>query len=107
MAPSCEQSRNHESLLLAHPIGGHCARASRSAKLKLVNSQQLKLYFKLVNKNLPEYFNAMPIVHNSDIHTYHTRNNNNIYINRVNHNFATNCIIHSIIHTVNNVPFEI
>ena len=31
--------------------------------------EQLKLYFKVVNKNLSEYFNTMPIVHNSDIQT--------------------------------------
>ena len=42
--------------------------------LDIFKLQQLEFYFKLVNKILPEYFNAIPIVHKSDSHTYHTRN---------------------------------
>ena len=64
--------------------------------------QQLKFYFKLINKFLPEYFNHIP--YNFEIHQYYTRGRNNLFIPRTTHEFATKYIRHNIIQTVNNTP---
>ena len=66
--------------------------------------QQLKFYFKLINKLLPEYFNHIPDTHNFEIHQYYTRRKNNLFIPRTTHDFATKYIRHNIIQTVNNTP---
>ena len=65
---------------------------------------QLKFYFKLINKLLPEYFNHIPYTHNFDIHQYYTRGRNNLFIPRTTHEFATKYIRHNRIQTVNNTP---
>ena len=66
--------------------------------------QQLKMFYKLVRKDLPEYFNTIPVTKLSDIHDHVTRNRNTYYTNRVAHKFADKCFRQSIFHTVNHVP---
>ena len=66
--------------------------------------QQLKLYFKLINKLLPNYFNHIPYTHNYEIHQYSTRGRNNLFIPRTTHEFVTKYIRHNIIQIVNNTP---
>ena len=66
--------------------------------------QQLKCYFKLISKLLPEYFNHIPYIHNFEIHQYYTRGRNNMFIPRTTHEFATKYTRHNIIQTVNNTP---
>ena len=46
--------------------------------------QQLKFYFRLINKLLPEYFNHIP----------YRKERNNLFIPRITHEFATNIIQH-------------
>ena len=65
--------------------------------------QQLKMFYKLVRKDLPEYFNTIPVTMLSDIHDHVTRNRNTYYKNRVAHKFADKCFRQSIFHTVNHV----
>ena len=65
--------------------------------------QQLKFYFKLIIKLLPEYFNHIP--YNFEIHQYYTCGGNNMFIPRTTHKFATKYLIrHNIIQTVDNTP---
>ena len=66
--------------------------------------QQLKFYFKLINKLLPEYFNHIPYTHNFEIRQYYIRGRNNLFISRATHEFATKCTRHNIIQIVNNTP---
>ena len=44
----------------------------------------LKLFYKYVNKNLPEYFQAMSFIYHSEIHSHHTRHRNNFVIPKYN-----------------------
>ena len=67
--------------------------------------QQLKFYFKLINKLLPEYFNHIPYTHNFEIHQNYTCGRNNMFIPRATHEFPTKYIRHNNYNkTVNNTP---
>ena len=66
--------------------------------------QQLKFYFKLVNMELPTYFNNMTCQHNYEVHQHSTRAAISLFIPHVNHEFAKKCIRYSIIQTVNDTP---
>ena len=67
----------------------------------ILKLQELKFYCKLINHQLPSYFNRIPIVLNSAVHQHTTRTESNIFITRVNHEYAKRCIRYRIIHTVN------
>ena len=69
--------------------------------------QQLKFYFKLVNMELPTYFNNMACQHNYEVHQHNTRAARSLFIPQVNHEFAKKCIRYSIIQTVNRTPAPI
>ena len=62
--------------------------------------QQLKLYFKLNQNHLPEYFNTILTLKACDVHNHLTRNRSDLCINRVNHTFAEKCIRYSLLKTV-------
>ena len=66
--------------------------------------QQLKFYFKLINKLLTEYFNHIPYTCNIEIHQSYTGGRNNMFIPRATHEFATKYTRHNIIQTVDNTP---
>ena len=69
--------------------------------------QQLKFYFKLVNMELPTYFNNISLQHNYEVHQHNTRAARSLFIPQVNHEFAKKCIRYSIIQTVNRTPAPI
>ena len=66
--------------------------------------QQLKFFYKLTHKDLPEYFNGISLIQVGDIHDHITRNRNDFYIQRIYHQFAEKSIRHSIFHTINDAP---
>ena len=67
----------------------------------ILKLQQLKCYHKLINKQLPGYFTCFPITHATEIYQHNTRAASNLFITRVNHEFAKKSLRHSIILTVN------
>ena len=60
--------------------------------------QELKLYYKLVHRQLPSYFNCTTI---NAVHQHNTRPSGNLYSDRVKHEFSKRCIRFSVIDTVN------
>ena len=58
--------------------------------------QQFKFIYKLLNNNLPHYFNSIPVTHNRDIHQYNTRLRNNLLVPNIQHEFARKCIRNQI-----------
>ena len=65
---------------------------------------EIKLYYKLINKQLPQYFNSFTCEANSDIHGYNTRSRNKLHLPKTNHNFAQNNLRYRIIQTLNKLP---
>ena len=65
---------------------------------------EIKLYYKLINKQLPLYFNSFTCEANSDIHGYNTRSRNKLHIPKTNHDFAQNNLIYRIIQPLNKLP---
>ena len=77
-------------------------------KLKDIHKiQQLKLYYKLKQNNLPEYFNTILTLKACNAHNHLTRNRSDFLINRVNHTFAEKCISYYLQKTVDSVPASI
>ena len=66
--------------------------------------QELKFYHKLINRQLPKYFECFVYQTNLDLHNYNTRRGHRLHIPRINHAFAKLNIRHSVIQTVNNMP---
>ena len=65
--------------------------------------QQLKFFFKLTHKDLPEYFNAISLIQVGDIHDHITRNRKKITLK----GFIINSpkkVLDSICHTLNDAP---
>ena len=50
--------------------------------------QLLKFLFKLVNKQLPTYFNQLPFPFNNQLHHHETRGCKRAFVPRVNHEFS-------------------
>ena len=50
--------------------------------------QLLKFLFKLVNKQLPTYFNQLPFSFNNQLHHHETRGCKRAFVPRVNHEFS-------------------
>ena len=50
--------------------------------------QELKFYFKCVHKILPSYLQQWPLTTNTDIHTYNTRQQNELHIVDTKHTFC-------------------
>ena len=66
--------------------------------------QELKFYHKLINRQLPKYFERFVYQTNLDLHNYNTRRGHRLHIPRINHAFAQLNIRHSVIQTVNSIP---
>ena len=60
-------------------------------------------YHKLINRQLPKYFECFVYQTNIDLHNYNTRRGHRLHIPRINHAFAQLNIRHSVIQTVNNM----
>ena len=54
----------------------------------ILKLQQLKLYHKLINKQLPGYITCFPITPATEIHQHSTRAASKLFITRANHEFA-------------------
>ena len=65
---------------------------------------ELKCYHKLINRQLPKYFERFVYQTNLDLHNYNTRRGHRLHIPRINHAFAQLNIRHSVIQTVNSIP---
>ena len=66
--------------------------------------QLLKFIYKLINKQLPDYFNQNLLLYNTQRHQHATRACTNVFIPRVNHEFAKRNIRFSIAKIFNNSP---
>ena len=66
--------------------------------------QELKFYHKLINRQLPKYFERFVYQTNLDLYNYNTRRGHILHIPRINHAFAQLNIRHSAIQTVNSMP---
>ena len=66
--------------------------------------QLLKFIYKLINKQLPYYFNQNLLLYNTQHHQHATRACTNVFIPRVNHEFAKRNIRFSIAKIFNNSP---
>ena len=56
--------------------------------------QLLTFLFKLVNKQLPAYFNQLPFAFNNQLHNHETRGFKRAFVPRVNHEFSKRNIRH-------------
>ena len=72
----------------------------------LLRLNELKFYYRYVNKLVLEYFSSdnadFNFLTNSNIHEHNTRQRNRLHIARTSHKYADKCIRHSIPKTVNN-----
>ena len=87
----------------------HTAPLFKQLKLLTLNDiivlQELKFYFKfVVNKILPSYLQQWQLTTNTDIHTYNTRQQNELHIVGTKHAFAKQCLKHNLQKTLNNIP---
>ena len=80
------------------------------SKLKLLKVkdicklQEIKCYFKLINRQLPHYFNNFNYQDNLEIHHHNTRSRLKLHNPRTNHIFVDQNLRHSMIQTINHVP---
>ena len=65
--------------------------------------QELQFYHKLINRQLPKYFERFIYQTNLELHNYNTRRGHRLHIPRINHAFAQLNIRHSVIQTVNSM----
>ncbi len=77
----------------------------------LLRLNELKFYYKYVNKMVPEYFSSdnsdFNLLTNSSIHEHNTRQRNKLHIAKTYHKYADKCIRHNIPKTVNNTNSNI
>ena len=66
--------------------------------------QELKFYFTFVHKILPYYLQQWQLTTNTDIHTYNTRQQNELHIVGTKHTFAKQCLKHNLPKTLNSIP---
>ena len=81
-------------------VTGECSSSIRKL-------QELKFYYKLVHKQLPSYFNCISVTTINTVHQHNTRQSENLYSDRVKHDFAKRCIRFSVIDTVNKTDTSI
>ena len=62
--------------------------------------QELNLYYKLVHRQLPSYFNCIYVTTINAVHQHNTRRSGNLYSDRVKHDVAKRFIRFSVIDTV-------
>ena len=66
--------------------------------------QELTFYHKLINRQLPKYFERFVYQTNLELQNYNTRRGHRLHIPRINRAFAQLYIRHSVIQTVNSMP---
>ena len=68
----------------------------------------LKFYYKLIHKNIPQYFYTnMSLAQHSHIHYFPTQNNKNILAPKIRHDLAIKCIRYSTTQIVSTSPIYI
>ena len=67
----------------------------------------LKFYYKYVNNELPLFFNSFSIMPRSEMHTYDTRQKENMCTNPSIHCFADKCVRSQLPIALNNTPLRI
>ncbi len=65
---------------------------------------EIKLYYKLVNKQQPQYVNSFTHETNSDIHSHNTSRRNELHIPKTKHDFAKTNLRDRILQTINELP---
>ena len=79
---------------------GHTAPLFKKLKLltlkDIIVLQELKFDFKYVHKILPSYLQQWQLTTNTDIHTYNTRQQNELHIVGTKHTFAKQCLKHNL-----------
>ena len=65
---------------------------------------EIKFYYKLVNKQQPQYFNSFTHETNSAIHSHNTRRRNELHIPKTKHDFAKTNLRYRILQTINELP---
>ena len=73
----------------------------------LLKLQTLKLYYKFKHGQLPIYLLNMPFYPNQDVHSYNTRNRNQLHHGRPKHSFAAKSLRYNLPVLVNNTVSEI
>ena len=87
-------------ILAASKYNAHTSHTSDMYKI-----QEIKLYYKLVHKQLPKYFLNFQCNTNSDLHCHNTRSRHKLHTPQIKHDFAKNNVRYSIINTtINNLP---
>ena len=71
----------------------------------MLKLQELKFYFKYIHKQLPSYLLNWQII--PSIHNYNTSAKDNIHTFRAKHEFAMQCLRHSLPHTTNETLYAI
>ena len=66
--------------------------------------QELHFYFKFVHNILPSYLLQWQLTTNTDIHTYNTRQQNELHIVGTKHTFVKQCLKHNLPKTLNSIP---
>ena len=65
---------------------------------------EINLYYKLVHKQQPQYFNSFTHEANSDIHGHNTRSRNELHFPKTKHDFAKINLRYRILQTINELP---
>ena len=68
---------------------------------------QLKFFYKFINKDLPDYFKSFPILGNYTIHNHCTRNQKLFRKKVITHEFAKKSLRNTLINTLSNCPNRI
>ena len=68
---------------------------------------QLKFFYKFINKDLPDYLKSFTILRNSTIHNHSTRNQKLFHKKVTTHEFAMKSFRNALIDTLDNCPDSI
>ena len=68
---------------------------------------QLKFYYNLVHRKVPEYFYQLPFYANHEVHDHYTRQQQNLHICVAKHTFAKKCIRYSLPNLINETSSNI
>ena len=68
----------------------------------ILKLNQLKFFYKFIDKDLHDYFQSFPILRNSTIHNHSTRNQKLFHKKVITHEFAKKSLRNTLINTLNN-----
>ena len=73
----------------------------------LLRIRELKLYYKLIHKQLPTTLQNWQLTINANIHEHNTRIQNNLHVYRTQYTFAKRCLRHDLPNALNNIELII